>query len=1745
MLKFRKDFNSKIISLLVAVTFLSNSTVYGIDLSNKTHLRVPSTFNDQKKTDRIKRALLELTNEALERPIMQGLPEDIVVPFSEDIPKKKIRELRQAKIKDLPRVGGFTVIPIRDLLNHTANMACIGLSEAYGETVIYWDRDLCDAFFGFEAKALGEKTPPELRNLFLNKNIENYPLWLRAAGRSINHELITIALFMEAIENRTLDGRQIGIKLTGVTSLADLRAWMRDNPKDAYELNETIHNLANETDGCDIRPFYSNPEFIARIDVASLDKLGSEFPLWQDGDAMPAKYTPNIAARDSSPPVSHNFAISLVPVPESVEALKDGAEMQQALISEADLMLDGESFRLRRDLSGKAILYRTTSGAAVLVPISIIFGLLDTDRSSDVSFSEFMETLLGADIELTQVTMYYQAIFEVLDTGDETGANWVLEPEEFQNIQNMPPELAMNILDRLLGDAVGEALALGDFSLEELRDLCGDAILNDYLLPLLEIARVEGVYEDVSEILSDIILEATTWEDVRRAEVSFRDRLAEGVKDTPYYVLRGSVEILWEIAGTGQLSDFIIEFEKAKLEGAAPDRFAAHILRHSPIAQANNGLQLNSFLCLVRSSHERLRLEFLGKLMEEWQAVPEEEFYISGLCLEIRRQLAEIALHNVAMLRPDLTADIRGNVVVYFERGDIEFFNPDNSRLNPELQAMLRTEASKVLRLLDVKSQKRLTEMSHNKTLEQLEIFKDLSNGKKFLADTLSFLEGLEQEEPMDRDEFLYQLVSSSYGSYLVHLTYGYRIEGGVSFLIKGLEDTALAFRIVKADTPRDQQGTFIIFEKPLDSEYLFQCIQIDDFSRAMARSMKVLLVNPARSAKEAEKNPASLSLHALASAATSSVFTWHFLHGLKKRWYTIPDRVPVPEITVVNATLEQARELVRSINPDVVGVTATTAYWPLAQKILENAKAVKADVMTIAGGVHASALPFQCLEEAPLDMVCMDRGEESFTEAMYNMAHHQNLEVQGAIVKTESGTPEFYTPRKYPVVRDLSRYPHITDTIPDSQKAASLKKPFGRKFRSEFVIHHMGSEGCPFLCKNCSTGRRIGIRYRDAQDVVDELEDFYYDPTIKSLERDRNGDITVDDVRYREVTGARTFVLLDDMFTLKRERVLEFLDELEHRNMEIEFAIVTRADDILRHLKKAPDFLERLRKAGCLEISIGVEGSRADIEEINKKLDLNHVRTLTKMAKELDIKVQHYYMTGIPGQSWDNLTQAVLFFLGDSSFDDGTEDSGTKRITQLMAMPPPELIAEFDLSVRPTRGSRYPMVSYPQIVYATDDRTGVLPGVDKERFWEYELARPSVGEILPLHTLLHFFNSDRLTNAEIRFATALLEEIDLAKDNQDRLIPLLGILRFMCIKDKEDLAFSPEIQNVLKNPAVLFDEVAAALLLENIDSPRATEELHEVLGHIKRLGYDLAMTSDATHAGWGYGVQLSQEILEDYTSRVTTLGGNYAFLLDVYRQHALSSLRLTNHFTLVNRINALNERLGIRGSLLLAPWSYWLFDDGCSDERFEAIVESVEALSPAEIDPLASLVSGFDNILEHPTWIHNSEIEDRLFELEGFLERSKGDGDEAVLAQAKREKGLGAVQISTETAVGTSRKAQPGRIYEDSEIFIRGAATIKNKEHLLKWAAGIGDGNVAIVLAMDMAQYKRIAAMKVEDYVEIRLVAGRDEVMDLEPHLIIRFDEKEILDLGSVFDLYGGGIDLHTVEDILDSPTRETLRKA
>src|SRR3989344_4484552 len=70
-----------------------------------------------------------------------------------------------------------------------------------------------------------------------------------------------------------------------------------------------------------------------------------------------------------------------------------------------------------------------------------------------------------------------------------------------------------------------------------------------------------------------------------------------------------------------------------------------------------------------------------------------------------------------------------------------------------------------------------------------------------------------------------------------------------------------------------------------------------------------------------------------------------------------------------------------QEFNPDYVGVTFTTPLYNDAKEIAEITKKFNINIITIAGGVHVSALPKETLEETEFDIGILGEGEETLKE--------------------------------------------------------------------------------------------------------------------------------------------------------------------------------------------------------------------------------------------------------------------------------------------------------------------------------------------------------------------------------------------------------------------------------------------------------------------------------------------------------------------------------------------------------------------------------------------------------------------------------------------------------------------------------------------------------------------------------------------------------------------------------------------
>jgi len=143
MIKFRKGYNAKVISLIISIVFLCNSFLYASPQNNTT-LRAPLQCNKAMR-EFIERDAGDDTvlaagkyrkpkHGVVHETIGNGLPEDLrnYQSLSEEEQRELIEKYREP--------DGQIVIPIKELILGTGLLGHIGLGTFYGEPVVYVDR---------------------------------------------------------------------------------------------------------------------------------------------------------------------------------------------------------------------------------------------------------------------------------------------------------------------------------------------------------------------------------------------------------------------------------------------------------------------------------------------------------------------------------------------------------------------------------------------------------------------------------------------------------------------------------------------------------------------------------------------------------------------------------------------------------------------------------------------------------------------------------------------------------------------------------------------------------------------------------------------------------------------------------------------------------------------------------------------------------------------------------------------------------------------------------------------------------------------------------------------------------------------------------------------------------------------------------------------------------------------------------------------------------------------------------------------------------------------------------------------------------------------------------------------------------------------------------------------------------------------------------------------------------------------
>jgi radical SAM superfamily enzyme YgiQ (UPF0313 family) len=155
---------------------------------------------------------------------------------------------------------------------------------------------------------------------------------------------------------------------------------------------------------------------------------------------------------------------------------------------------------------------------------------------------------------------------------------------------------------------------------------------------------------------------------------------------------------------------------------------------------------------------------------------------------------------------------------------------------------------------------------------------------------------------------------------------------------------------------------------------------------------------------------------------------------------------------------------------------------------------------------------------------------------------------------------------------------------------------------------------GCPYTCKWCSRAvYGLSYRRRSAKNVCDELE---------LIQNEYNPD---------------TLWFVDDVFTISHKWLSEFKNVLIERNLKIKYECITRADRLNENV------IKELKTSGCFRVWIGAEsGSQKVIDLMDRRVDVNQVREMIKLAQKYEIQAGTFIMLGYPGETEDDIEETI-----------------------------------------------------------------------------------------------------------------------------------------------------------------------------------------------------------------------------------------------------------------------------------------------------------------------------------------------------------------------------------------------------------------------------------------------------------------------------------------------------------------------
>jgi len=316
----------------------------------------------------------------------------------------------------------------------------------------------------------------------------------------------------------------------------------------------------------------------------------------------------------------------------------------------------------------------------------------------------------------------------------------------------------------------------------------------------------------------------------------------------------------------------------------------------------------------------------------------------------------------------------------------------------------------------------------------------------------------------------------------------------------------------------------------------------------------------------------------------------------------------------------EELSKRIKEYNPDIVGMTVLMDQYGEAGHIAsELVKNISKDIITVLGGVYATANTKRAIEDDNVDYIVLGEGEYVFRQIVGFYSGACDLPDRGICFTKDGGGLDHRGHAAF--IKDLNLLPkpayHLINFL-DYAQSFNDRKSVDQPGEYPYA-RIITSRGCPEKCSFCQ---------------VPSLQGSYF--------RARTPDHVCDEIEWlKQEYGIKALIFDDDNMYTNPKRSKALFKRMIDRDLIMPWTSIATAV-----FRLDPELIDLMVESGCRYIDIAIESGteRVTRDIVLKPLNFDHAKKMVAYARKKGLFVAANFIIGFPTETWEEIRGTISF---------------------------------------------------------------------------------------------------------------------------------------------------------------------------------------------------------------------------------------------------------------------------------------------------------------------------------------------------------------------------------------------------------------------------------------------------------------------------------------------------------------------